>query len=144
MAMKKDENNVTEQSKPSSRYQTMGMSIGMCFGVSIGLAIGYSIYDNGPIGMCFGLSIGMMLGMAIGAAKDKKINGQIKEKAYRITEIRMIDLKQYKVTVYDKSGNIRKIEISDGDMKVEQFEVGDFVYINEAGRPESVMDKETR
>ena len=122
MAMKKDENNVTEQSKPSSRYQTMGMSIGMCFG----------------------LSIGMMLGMAIGAAKDKKINGQIKEKAYRITEIRMIDLKQYKVTVSDKSGNIRKIEISDGDMKVEQFEVGDFVYINEAGRPESVMDKETR
>ena len=101
MAMKKDENNVTEQSKPSSRYQTMGMRIGMCFGVSIGLAIGYSIYDNGPIGMCFGLSIGMMLGMAIGAAKDKKINGQIKEKAYRITEIRMIDLKQYKVTVSD-------------------------------------------
>lgn len=140
--MKTEEDKAKEQGKISNRYQAMGMSIGMCFGVSIGLAFGNLFSDHGTIGMCLGLSIGMMLGMIAGSAKDKKVNEQLAEIGYRITAINMIGEDKYEITVSDKNDNVKKVEIYHGDMKVEQFKIGDFVYIDEDGNMESVMDKD--
>lgn len=141
--MKTEENKLKEQEKIGNRYQSMGMSIGMCFGVSIGLAFGNLIFDHGTIGMCFGISIGMLLGMVVGAAKDKKIREQLEEKGYKITAINMIGEGKYEITVTDKDDNSKKIEIHNGDMEVEQFQIGDLVYIDEDGNMESLMDKDS-
>lgn len=132
-----------EQVKTSNRYQTMGMSIGMCFGLSIGLAFGNLFSDHGSIGMCIGMSIGMMLGVIAGAAKDKKVNEQLAEKGYRITAIKSIGEDKYEVTVTDKEDHVRMVEVYRGDREVEQFQIGDFVYIDEDGNMESVMDDST-
>lgn len=141
--MKTEEDKSKEQGKTSNRYQTMGMSIGMCFGVSTGLAFGNLFSDHGTIGMCLGLSIGMMLGMIVGLAKDKKVNEQLAEKGYKITAINKIGEGMYEITVSDKNDNAKKVEIYHGDMEVEQFQIGDFVYIDEDGNMESLMDKDS-
>lgn len=141
--MKTEENKPKEQGERSNRYQTIGMSIGMCFGVSIGMAFGNLLFDHGTIGMCLGLSIGMMLGMIAGSAKDKKVSEQLGEKGYRITAINMIGEDKYEITVSDKNDNAKKVEIYNGDMEVEQFQIGDFVYIDEDGNMESLMDKDS-
>ena len=65
----------------------MGISLGMCFGVSIGLAFGSMLFDKSTTGMCFGVPIGMMLGIAIGKAKDDRINEQLRTKGYTISGI---------------------------------------------------------
>lgn len=136
--MKTEEDKSKEQGKVSNRYQSMGMSMGMCFGVAIGLAFGNLFSDHGTIGMCFGLPLGMLLGMVIGAAKDKKVNEQLAEKGYRITAINKIGEDKYEITVSDKDDNVKKIEIHHGDMEAQQFQIGDFVYIDEDGNMESV------
>lgn len=140
--MKTEEDKSKEQGEKSNKYQTMGMSIGMCFGVSIGMAFGNILFDHGTLGMCLGLSIGMMLGMIAGSAKDKKVNEQLAEKGYKITAINMIDEDKYEITVSGKNDNVKNVEIYNGDMDVEQFQIGDFVYIDEDGNMESVMDKD--
>ena len=38
----------------------------------------------------------------------------------------------------DKDDNVKKIEIHHGDMEAQQFQIGDFVYIDEDGNMESV------
>lgn len=141
--MKTEENKAKEQEKIGNRYQSMGMSIGMCFGVSIGLAFGNLLFEHGTIGMCFGLPIGMLLGMAVGAAKDKKIREQLEEKGYKITAINRIGEGKYEITVTDKNDNSKKVEIHNGEMEVEQFQIGDLVYIDEDGNMESLMDKDS-
>ena len=115
----------------------------MCFGLSIGLAFGNLFSDHGSIGMCIGMSIGMMLGVIAGAAKDKKVNEQLAEKGYRITAIKSIGEDKYEVTVTDKEDHVRMVEVYCGDREVEQFQIGDFVYIDEDGNMESVMDDST-
>lgn len=140
--MKTEENKSNEQEKTGNRYQSMGMSIGMCFGVSIGLAFGNLFSDHGTTGMCLGLPIGMLLGMVVGAAKDKKVREQLEEKGYKITAINRIGEDKYKITVTDKNDNTRELEIHNGDMEAEQFQIGDLVYIDEDGNMESLMDKD--
>lgn len=141
--MKTEEDKSKEQGKTNNRYQTMGMSMGMCFGVSIGMAFGNLLFDHGTLGMCLGLSIGMMLGMIAGSAKDKKVNEQLAEKGYRITAINMIGEDKYEITVSDINDNVKKVEIYNGDVEVEQFQIGDFVYIDQDGNIESVTDKDS-
>ena len=141
--MKTEENTSKEQERIGYKYQNMGMSIGMCFGVSIGLAFGNLLFDHGTTGMCLGLPIGMMLGMAVGAAKDKKVREQLEGKGYKITDINKIAENQYEITVTDKNDNVKKVEIHNGDMEIEQFQIGDFVYIDEDGNMESLMDKDS-
>ena len=140
--MKTKENKSNEQETIGNKYQSMGMSIGMCFGVSIGLAFGNLFSDHGSIGMCLGLPIGMLLGMAVGAAKDKKIREQLEEKGYKITAINRIGEDKYEITVTDKNDTTKEVEIHNGDMKAEQFQIGDLVYIDEDGNMESLMDKD--
>lgn len=137
-----EDNKSKEEGAISNNYQMMGMSMGMCFGVALGLAFGNMFFEHGSIGMCFGIPIGMLLGMLAGAAKDKKVNGQLTEKGYRITAIDETGKDKYEVTVTDKNDNVKKVEIYKGDMEVEQFQIGDFVYINEDGDIESVMNKD--
>ena len=136
--MKTEENKSKEQEKTGNRYQSLGMSIGMCFGVSIGLAFGNLLFEHGTIGMCLGIPIGMLLGMIVGAAKDKKVREQLEEKGYKITAINRIGEDKYEITVTDKNDNSKKVEIHNGDMEVEQFQIGDFVYIDEDGNMESL------
>lgn len=141
--MKTEENKANKQEKIGNRYQSMGMSIGMCFGLPIGLAFGNLLSDHGTIGICFGLPIGMLLGMAVGAAKDKKIREQVEEKGYKIATINRIGEGKYEITVTDKNDNSKMVEIHNGDMEVEQFQIGDLVYIDEDGNMESLMDKDS-
>ena len=141
--MKTEEDKSKEQRKLSNRYQMMGTSIGMCFGVSIGMAFGNLLFDHGALGMCFGIPIGMLLGMAAGSAKDKKVNEQIVEKGYKITAINIIGEGKYEITVTDKNDDSKKIEVNNGDMEAEQFQIGDFVYVDEDGAMESLMEKDS-
>lgn len=141
--MKTEENKSNEQERVGYKYQNMGMSIGMCFGVSIGLAFGNLLFAHGTTGMCLGIPIGMLLGMAVGAAKDKKVREQLEEKGYKITAINRIGEDKYEITVTDKNDNVKKVEIHNGDMEVEQFQIGDLVYIDEDGNMESLMDKDS-
>lgn len=43
----------------------------------------------------------------------------------------------------DKNDNSKRVEIYNGDMEVEQFQIGDLVYIDEDGNIESLMDKDS-
>ena len=92
--------------------------------------------------MSLGLPVGMLLGMIVGAAKDKQVSQQLEEKGYKITAINVIGQDKYEITVTDKSDNVKKVEVLKGDMEAEQFQIGDFVNIDEDGHMESVMDKE--
>ena len=141
--MKTEEVKSKEQAKTGNKYQMMGMSIGMCFGVSLGLAFGNLLFEHGNIGMCLGLPVGMLLGMIVGAAKDKQVSQQLEEKGYKITAIDVIGQDKYEITVTDKSDNVKKVEVLKGDMESEQFQIGDFVYIDEDGHMESAMDNES-
>lgn len=54
----------------------------------------------------------------------------------------MIGEDKYEITVSDKNDNVKKVKIYNGGMEVEQFQTGDFVYIDEEGNMESIMDKD--
>lgn len=125
------------------RLKTKNCYLGiLAHGVSIGLAFGNFLFEHGTIGMSLGLPVGMLLGMIVGAAKDKQVSQQLEEKGYKITAINVIGQDKYEITVTDKSDNVKEVEVLKGDMEAEQFQIGDFVNIDEDGHMESVMDKE--
>lgn len=114
--MKNENLEIKSEKNRSHRYQAIGMSMGMCFGISIGMSLGYLLFGNGPVGMCLGLSIGMLIGMAVGIAKDKRINEQIEEKGYTILEINQKDdiQDEYIVKIVDKDGQESIVVVSKG------------------------------
>lgn len=128
------------------KYQTLGMSMGMCLGISIGMTIGFTVFDQGLLGMVLGLSLGMVLGIAWGMDKDKKVNAQLQDKGYTILAItpKTDAQDEYAVTISDKNGQKQLLLVSKGDMEVEQFEIGDLVYLDEDGDMEQVMDKDEK
>lgn len=128
--------------KKSTNHQTIGMSIGMCLGVSIGMTFGYGAFDNGPIGMCIGMAIGMCVGIALGKAKDDAVNKQFAEKGYAITEIKELEDGKNEVKFADREGNEQKVIVNKAEMKSEKFKVGDFIYLDEAGKIEQAFGEE--
>lgn len=135
----KDSNNDSINQKSSHRYQTMGMSIGMCFGVSIGMAFGACLFESGPLGMCIGLPIGMCIGIALGRHKDSLINQQLEEKGYKISEISQIDDNSFEIRIVDINGNVQSVVIGKKDMEAVKYQIGESVYLNEAGGIEKVQ-----
>ena len=130
------------KSSGSHRFQGMGMSLGMCLGVGLGLSLGESLFGSQSVGMCVGTGVSMVLGMAIGAAKDKKVNAQMDGKGYVITGIEACPDKTFHVTIQDKSGKSQSVPVTKGEMETELFAVGDAVYLDEEGRIEQALDKE--
>lgn len=125
--------------KKTSRYMSMGVSLGLCFGVAIGCAFGQSLFDNMGTGMCFGTGIGMCLGLAIGAAKDKAVNQQLEEQGYSIKTIQPTqDEKDYFVTIVNNKGEEQTITVSKGELEAETLAAGDYVYLDKEGGLEKV------
>ena len=122
-----------------SRYQSMGISLGMCFGVSIGLAFGSMLFDKSTTGMCFGVPIGMMLGIAIGKAKDDRINEQLKTKGYKISGISDKG-DGYEVMLMDRNSESVTVTLNRKDFGEGKFSVGDPVYKYDDGRLEAVKE----
>ncbi len=64
------------------------------------------------------------------------------EKGYKIIEINQTEDEKYEVKISDKEENVQSILVEKGDMEVEEFKVGDFVYMDEDGDIENVADSE--
>ena len=122
-----------------SRYQSLGISLGMCFGVSIGLVFGSMLFDKSTTGMCFGVPLGMMLGIAIGKAKDDRINEQLRTKGYTISGISDKG-DGYEVTLKDRNGECVTVTLKQKAFAEGKFSVGDPVYKYDDGRLEAVKD----
>lgn len=108
----------------------------MCFGVAFGSAIE-------GLGISMGLCIGMLIGLIIGTAKDKVVNAQVEEKGYTIKTIKKDDISnEYSIILTDNQGKELAVTVSDGTMEIEQFTVGDIVFMDEDGDIEQAFDKE--
>ena len=128
--------------KKTNHHTTMGMALGMCFGVSFGTSLGM-IFDNTSIGISLGLSMGLALGLALGSLKDKEINKQLEEKGYVIKAIEEnTENDEYSITIADKFGSESIVITPAIQMDEEDFEVGDFVFLDEDGMIEQAYDKE--
>ena len=128
--------------KKTNHHTTMGMALGMCLGVSFGTSLGM-VFDNTSLGISLGLSIGLALGLALGSLKDKEVNKQLEEKGYVIKAIAQnTENDEYAITIADKFGLESIVITPVGQMDEEDFEVGDFVFLDEDGMIEQAYDKE--
>lgn len=127
--------------KKTSRNTTLGMSLGMCFGMSIGSAIG-TASGHLSVGISLGMCIGMALGMAIGAQKDKEVNKQVEEEGYTIKSIKEDGEKgDYLITIVNKLGEEIVVKVPKSQMKADNFEMDEVVYLNDTQMIEHVYDK---
>ena len=127
--------------KKTSKNTTLGMSLGMCFGVSIGSALGTAT-DHLSVGISLGMCIGMALGMAIGAQKDKIVNKQVEEEGYTIKAINSDEEKgDYLITIANKLGEEIIVKVPKSQMKADNFEMDEVVYLNDTQMIEHVYDK---
>ncbi len=125
------------------KYQMEYMPIGMSIGMAVGLSLGYGVFDNITTGLSLGLCLGMCLGALIGNAKDKKVAVQLEEKGYKVVEINQIEAEMFVVKISDKEGNEQTIRVRKADLEFENFQVGDFIYLDEDGDIDNLMEDET-
>ena len=128
--------------KKTSKNTNMGMVMGMCFGVSIGTALGSTV-DNIGMGTSLGLCIGMAIGLVLGSQKDKEVNKQVEEEGYTIKDIKKNEPKEeYIITIANRLGEESVVIVSKGQMKEENFEIDDIVFLGDNGSIEQAYDKE--
>lgn len=135
---------VANNMKKTNKNMILGIGLGMCLGIALGSSVGETLF-NGNIagGMSIGISFGLIIGAIIGLAKDKEINKQILEKGYTIKKIEENkDMKEYKITIVSNSKEEVIIDVSKGIMEIEQFSIGDIVFLDEDGQIEQAFDKE--
>lgn len=127
--------------RKTNANMTMGMSLGMCIGAGLGSSLGSMVFQNAGIGVAIGMCMGMSIGMALGTMKDNSVNEQMENQGYSVKEIISDENnREYKVIIVNKSGEERTVTVGQGDMDVEQFKVGDYVFLNEEGHIEQVYD----
>lgn len=127
--------------KKTDKNMTMGMSLGMCIGAGLGSSLGSMVFQNAGIGVAIGICMGLSIGMAFGTMKDNAVNEQMENQGYSVKEIISDENnREYKVIIVNKSGEERTVTVGQGDMDVEQFKVGDYVFLNEEGHIEQVYD----
>lgn len=121
--------------KETHKNTNLGIALGVCFGITFGLAV----FDNISLGML----LGMAIGISFGAAKDKKINDQLKTQGYTITDITWSDTQNtYDIRITNKHGEMQTITIAKGSFDAESLTVGDAVYLTEEGLLEQAYDKD--
>lgn len=127
--------------KKTNTNMTMGMSLGMCIGAGLGSSLGSMVFQNVGIGVAIGICMGLSIGMALGMMKDNAVNEQMENQGYSVKEIISDENnREYKVIIVNKAGEERTVTVGQGDMDVEQFKVGDCVFLNEDGDIEQVYD----
>ena len=98
-----------DKSKEQGKVSNRYQTMGMSMGMCFGVAIGLAFGNLFFDHGTIGMCFGLPLGMLLGM-----------------------------VIGVAKDDNVKKIEIHHGDMEAQQFQIGDFVYIDEDGNMESV------
>lgn len=128
--------------KQTNKHTRKRIALGLALGVSFGSSLGM-VLDHLSLGVSLGMSIGLALGLAIESRKDKEFNAQLEEKGYTIKAIdENEENDEYAVTISDKYGEEVVVKVSSDQMDVEDFVVGDTVFLDEDGDIEQAFDED--